>query len=124
MPGRCRLAYLASLGVVADESQIEATSSLERVFYISLMRRPGRESDDNLEARLAGTAASHAAAGDSATFHAGAGEADESLSPRLAAANLSAGESKLDAARYRLMVALLIKAGADESLIARWVAVG
>ena len=103
--------------------------AIERRFYSAMMTGP--DPDRLRYAQIAGAAARHAQAWLTAEREAAAvaelaetaaGRAD--LLAECAGTALGFGEGGPDAARYRQMAELCIAAGADRSLIGRWIAVG
>ena len=102
---------------------------IERKFYSAWMTGP--DPDRLRYAQIAGTAARHAqvwltadeeAAAVAELKQAAAGRAD--LLAECAGIALGFGEGGEDAARYRQIAELCIAAGADQTLIERWIAVG
>jgi hypothetical protein len=103
--------------------------TIEYWFYSAGMTGP--DPDRLRYAQIAGAAARHAqawltaeqeAAAVAELTEAAAGRAD--LLAECAGTALGFGEDGQDAARYRQMAELCIAAGADRSLIGRWIAVG
>jgi hypothetical protein len=103
--------------------------SMEHKFYSAWMTGP--DPDRLRYAQIAGAAARHArawltadeeAAAVAELKHAAAGRAD--LLAECAGIALGFGEGGQDAARYRQIAELCIAAGADQTLIERWIAVG
>src|SRR5579859_5498255 len=102
----------------------------ELLFYTTCMTRP--DPDRLRYAQIAGAAARHAlgwrlTADEEATAvtelaEAAAGRAD--LLAERAGTALGFGEGRPDAARYRQIAELCIAAGADQTLIGRWIKVG
>ena len=102
---------------------------VERRFYPAPMTSP--DPDRLRYAQIAGAAARHAqawltaeqeAAAVAELAQAAAGRGD--LLAECAGTALGFGEGGQDAARYRQIAELCIAAGADPSLIGRWIAVG
>jgi hypothetical protein len=103
--------------------------AVEHRFYPARMTSP--DPDRLRYAQIAGAAARHAqawltaeqeAAGVAELAQAAAGRAD--LLAECAGTAVGFGEGGQDAARYRQIAELCIAAGADRSLIGRWIAVG